>query len=179
MIADIQPPDLELRTAIIKKKADQVNLTLPDDVLSFLAENLRSNIRQIEGAIKKLGAMSFLSGQQINMNVARSCISDLLDGAEPVNVTVDKVFSAVYHRYNIKREDLVSARRTKEIASARHVTVYLIRTITEMSLPNIGKLFNRDHSTILSSLDAVEKRKAQDDLFRIELEEMEKEVRGG
>lgn len=179
LIADIQPPDLELRTAIIKKKADQVNLTLPDDVLSFLAENLRSNIRQIEGAIKKLGAMSFLSGQQINMNVARSCISDLLDGAEPVNVTVDKVFSAVYHRYNIKREDLVSARRTKEIASARHVTVYLIRTITEMSLPNIGKLFNRDHSTILSSLDAVEKRKAQDDLFRIELEEMEKEVRGG
>ena len=148
-------------------------------MLSFLAENLRSNIRQIEGAIKKLGAMSFLSGQQINMNVARSCISDLLDGAEPVNVTVDKVFSAVYHRYNIKREDLVSARRTKEIASARHVTVYLIRTITEMSLPNIGKLFNRDHSTILSSLDAVEKRQAQDDLFRIELEEMEKEVRGG
>lgn len=179
LIADIQPPDLELRTAIIKKKADQVNLKIPDDVLAFLAENLRSNIRQIEGAIKKLGAMSFLSGQQINMNVARSCISDLLDGAEPVNVTVDKVFSAVYHRYNIKREDLVSARRTKEIASARHVTVYLIRTITEMSLPNIGKLFNRDHSTILSSLDAVEKRKAQDDLFRIELEEMEKEVRGG
>ena len=151
MIADIQPPDPELRTAIIKKKGGSGQSTLPDDVLSFLAENLRSNIRQIEGAIKKLGAMSFLSGQQINMNVARSCISDLLDGAEPVNVTVDKVFSAVYHRYNIKREDPVSARRTKEIASARHVTVYLIRTITEMSLPNIGKLFNRDHSTILSS----------------------------
>lgn len=178
LIADIQPPDLELRTAIIKKKADQVNLSIPEDVLSFLAENLRSNIRQIEGAIKKLGATSFLTGQQITMSVARSCISDLLDGAEPVNVTVDKIFSAVYRRYNIKREDIVSARRTKEIAAARHVTVYLIRTVTDMSLPNIGKLLNRDHSTIIASLEAIEKKKAQDDIFRVELEEMEKEIRG-
>jgi chromosomal replication initiator protein len=179
LIADIQPPDLELRTAILKKKASQANLVIPDDVLSFLAENLRSNIRQIEGAVKKLGAMTQLSGQQIDMKLARSCISVLLDGAEPVNVTIDKVFSAVYRHYNIKREDLVSSRRTKEIASARHVTIYLIRTITEMSQPNIGKLFNRDHSTVLASLDAVEKRMAQDDVFRIEVEEMEKEVRGG
>lgn len=178
LIADIQPPDLELRTAIIKKKADQVNLELPDDVLTFLAENLRSNVRQIEGAIKKLGAMSFLSGQEINMSVARSCIADLLDGAEPVNVTVDKVFSAVYHKYGIQREELVSSRRTKEIASARHVSVYLIRKITDMSLPNIGKIFNRDHSTIISSLEAVEKRRLQSDSFRLELEGLEKEVRG-
>lgn len=178
LIADIQPPDLELRTAIIKKKADQVDFEIPDDVLTFLAENLRSNIRQIEGAIKKLGALSFLSGQEITMSVARSCIADLLDGAEPVNVTVDKVFSAVYHKYDVKREDLVSTRRTKEIASARHVAVYLIRTVTDMSLPNIGKIFNRDHSTIISSLEAVEKRRSQSDVFRLELEELEKEVRG-
>jgi chromosomal replication initiator protein len=178
LIADIQPPDLELRTAIIKKKADQVNVSIPDDVLSFLAENLRSNIRQIEGAIKKLGAMSFLSGNRITMEVARSCISELLGGEEPVTVTVDKIFTAVYKKYNIKREDIVSTRRTKDIAAARHVAVYLVRQITDMSLPNIGKIFGRDHSTILSSIDTVEKRMAQDGVFRAEIEEMSKEIRG-
>ena len=178
LIADIQPPDLELRTAIIKKKADQVNVSIPDDVLTFLAENLRSNIRQIEGAIKKLGAKSFLTGRHITMELARSCISELLGGAEPVTVTVDKIFAAVLKKYNIKREDIVSGKRTKEIANARHVTVYVIRSVTDMSLPNIGKIIDRDHSTVLSSIEAIEKRMAQNPVFRTEMEEMIKEIKG-
>ncbi len=178
LIADVQPPDLELRTAIIKKKADQVNVSIPDDVLTFLAENLRSNIRQIEGAIKKLGAKSFLTGRHVTMELARSCISELLGGAEPVTVTVDKIFAAVYKKYNIKREDIVSGKRTKDIANARHITVYIIRSVTDMSLPNIGKLIARDHSTVMSSLDAIDKRMSQDPVFRAEMEEMVKEIRG-
>ncbi len=178
LIADIQPPDLELRTAIIKKKADQVNVSIPDDVLAFLAENLRSNIRQIEGAIKKLGAKSFLTGRHVTMELARSCISELLGGAEPVMVTVDKIFAAVYKKYNIERKDIVSSKRTKDIANARHVTVYIIRSVTDMSLPNIGKIIDRDHSTIMSSIESVEKRMAQDPVFRAEIEEMVKEIRG-
>ena len=178
LIADIQPPDLELRTAIIKKKADQVNVSIPDEVLSFLAENLRSNIRQIEGAIKKLGAKSFLTGRHVTMELARSCISELLGGAEPVTVTVDKVFASVYKKYNIKREEIVSSKRTKEIANARHITVYIIRQITDMSLPNIGKIIERDHSTVISSIETVEKRMAQNPVFRTEIEEMVKEVKG-
>ncbi len=178
LIADIQPPDLELRTAILKKKAAQVNVVIPDDVLAFLAENLRSNIRQIEGAIKKLGAKSFLTGRHITMELARSCISELLGGAEPVTVTVEKIFAAVYKKYNISRDDIVSSKRTKDIANARHITVYIIRTVTDMSLPNIGKIIGRDHSTVMSSLETVEKRMAQDSVFRAELEEMIKEIRG-
>ncbi len=178
LIADIQPPDLELRTAIIKKKADQVNVSIPDEVLSFLAENLRSNIRQIEGAIKKLGAKSFLSGRQVTMELARSCISELLGGAEPVTVTVEKVFSAVYKRYNIKKDDIISGKRTKDIANARHITVYVIRTATDMSLPNIGRVIARDHSTVMSSIETVERRMAQDPVFRAEMEELVKEIRG-
>ena len=178
LIADIQPPDLELRIAIIKKKADQVNVSIPDDVLTFLAENLRSNIRQIEGAIKKLGAMAFLSGNKITMDVARSCIAELLGGAEPVTVTVDKIFTAIYKKYNIRREDILSSKRTKEIANARHISVYLIRNITEMSLPNIGKLFGRDHATIMYSIDTVEKKAGQNSVFRAELDEMTKEIKG-
>lgn len=177
LIADIQPPDLELRMAIIKKKADQVNVSIPDDVLTFLAENLRSNVRQIEGAIKKLGAKSFLTGRHVTMELARDCISDLLGCAEPVTVTVEKIFALIYKRYNIKRDAIVSGQRTKDIANARHMTVYLIRTITDMSLPNIGKLIGRDHSTVLASSAAVEKRMAQDPVFRAEVEEMVKEIR--
>ena len=177
LIADIQPPDLELRTAIIKKKAAQFDVSVPDDVLSFLAENLRSNIRQIEGAIKKLGAMSYLSNREITMDVARECIADLLGGEEPVSVTVDKIFAAVQKKYGIKREELVSARRTKEIATARHIAIFMIRTITEMSLQNIGKIFGRDHSTVMSSLDYVDKKNDADPVFRSELDELIKEIR--
>ena len=162
----------------LKKKADQVNVSIPDDVLTFLAENLRSNIRQIEGAIKKLGAKSFLTGRHITMELARSCISELLGGAEPVTVTVDKIFAAVLKKYNIRREDIVSGKRTKEIANARHVTVYVIRSVTDMSLPNIGKIIDRDHSTVLSSIEAIEKRMAQNPVFRAEIEEMIKEIKG-
>ena len=178
LIADIQPPDMELRTAIIKKKAALFNVSIPEDVLVFLAENLRSNIRQIEGAIKKLGAKSFLTGRHVTMEVARSCISELLGGAEPVTVTVDKIFTSVYKKYNIKRDEIVSSKRTKEIANARHITVYIIRQVTDMSLPNIGKIIERDHSTVISSLDTIEKRMAQNPVFRTEMEEMVKEIKG-
>ena len=179
LIADIQPPDLELRTAIIKKKAEMVNVSIPEDVLEFLAENLRSNIRQIEGAIKKLGAKSFLTGRRVTMELARGCISELLGGAEPVTVTVDKIFAAVYKKYNIKREDIVGSKRTKDIADARHITIYVIRQVTDMSLPNIGKIFSgRDHATVINSLKTVEKKIAQDPVFRAEMEEMVKEIKG-
>ena len=112
LLADIQPPDLELRIAIIKKKAEQVNVVIPDEVLGFLAENLRSNIRQIEGAIKKLGALAFISGREISMELARGCISELLGGEEPVSVTVDKTF--------IISKNLATQVRYIEGGSARH-----------------------------------------------------------
>ena len=176
LIADIQVPDLELRIAIIKKKAEQVGVELPEDVLTFLAENLRSNIRQIEGAIKKLGARVFLSGERIDMNLARGCISELLGGAEPTSVTVEKIFSSVYQKYGVKKEDLVSTKRNKEIAYARHITVYLIREITEMSLPNIAKIFNRDHSTIISSIETIERKLITDAMLDFEIKEIVKEV---
>ena len=178
LIADIQPPDLELRIAIIQKKAEQVNIVLPDDVLMFLAENLRSNIRQIEGAIKKLGALTFLSGKKINMELAHSCISELLGGAEPTNVTVDKIFSSIFKKYNVHREDIIGSRRTKDVAWARHVSIYLIRSITDMSFPNIGKIFNRDHATIMSSNETIEKKIQTDNLFALEIAEMKKEITG-
>ena len=179
LIADIQPPDLELRIAIIQKKAEQYNITLPDDVLMYLAENLRSNIRQIEGAIRKLGALTFLSGRKINMELAHSCISELLGGGEPTNVKVDKIFSAIFKKYNVHREDIVGPRRTKDIARARHIAVYLVHSITDMSYDNVGKVFsNRDHSTVMSSINRVKEMIDEDKMFALELEELKREIQG-
>jgi len=177
IIADIQPPDLELRVAIIKKKAEQVSVNIPDDVLNFLAENLRSNIRQIEGAIKKLSALSFLQAKKISMELAKSCISELLGGAEPVSVTVEKIYSAIYKKYDVKKEDLLSQKRNKEIAEARHIAIYLIREITEMPYDKIGKLFERNHSTIMSSYSIVQK-KITNPVFNIEIKELIHDVTG-
>lgn len=177
LIADIQPPDHELRMAIIKKKADQVGIEISDEVLEFLAENLRSNIRQIEGAVRKLSAIGFVYGKVITMDVARSCIDELLGGAEPVNVTVDKIFAAVYRKYGIKKEDILGERRTKDIAQARHVAIYLIRNITDMSFPGIGKILNRNHATIISSIETVEKKMMASSSFSMEIDELIKAVK--
>ncbi len=178
LIADIQPPDVELRTAIIKKKAEQVNIVVPDDVLVYLAENLRSNIRQLEGAIKKLAALSFLSGKPITMETAEGCISELLGGAEPVSVTVDKIFAVVYKKYGISREEIAGKSREKEIVAARHVVHYLIRRVTEMSYPNISKLTNRNHATIMSSMDAINKKLVSSPGFAIEIKNLIKDITG-
>ena len=178
LIADIQPPDLELRIAIIKKKAEQVSITVPDDVLLFLAENLRSNIRQIEGAIKKLSALSFLSGQSITMDLAKGCITELLGGAEPVNVTVEKIFSAVQSKYSISKSDIVGKKRNKEIVNARHVAVFLIREITDMSFPSISNLVDKDYATVHASYDKMNDKYKSDQIFRIEMDGIMKDVRG-
>ena len=178
LLADIQPPDLELRIAIIKKKAEQVSIEIPDEVLTFLAENLRSNIRQIEGAIKKLSALSFLSGQSISMELAKGCLSELLGGAEPVNVTVEKIFGAVQAKYNVSKLELVGKKRNKEIATARHIAVFLIREITDMSYPSIAKIFDRDYATIHASFEQMDRRYTSDSMFKIEIDELIKDVTG-
>ena len=178
LIADIEPPDLELRIAIIKKKAEQVNVEIPQEVLTFLAENLRSNIRQIEGAIKKLGALTFLSGEVITMELARACITELLGGAEPVNKTVDRIFETMEKHYGVSKEDLTGPKRNKEIAGPRHITIFLIREITEMSFPNIAKLFNRDHATVMTSHGNILARTQLDPIFASEVNELKKELTG-
>lgn len=176
LLADIQPPDLELRIAIIKAKAESVKLYLDNETLIYLAENLRSNVRQIEGAIKKLGAITFLSGKPITTEDAARCVAELLGDDEPVTVTVDKIFTVVYKKYNVPKEEILSTKRNKNIAFARHVSIYLIREITGMSLPSIGTVFGRDHTTIMSSIDAVNKKLASDPMFAVELKELKKQL---
>ncbi len=178
LIADIQPPDLELRFAIFKQKVAKAGINIPDDVLLFLAENLRSNIRQIEGAIKKLSAKSLILEQQINMELAKSCINELLGGAEPMSVTVDKIFSAVFKKYNVTKEDIKGKKRVKNVVWARQIAIYLIREITELSFPDIGEIVDKDHATVIYSNNQVAKRMSSDPLVNIEISELMKEITG-
>lgn len=176
LLADINPPDLELRTSIIKKKAESCGIDIPADVLTFLSENLRSNIRQIEGAIRKLAAKSLLEGRAVSMQLARDCVSDMLGDSEPLEVTIDKIFAAVAKKYNVSVEDIKSKKRNAEIALARHVTIYLVWKITEISLPHIGKIFGRDHTTVLSSINVIKNRIPKDPLFENDMETLTKEI---
>ena len=178
LLADINPPDLELRVAIIKKKAEDMDIDLPDEVLSFLAENLRSNIRQIEGSIKKLAAKSLVEGRRISMELAKDCIHVLLGDAEPLNVTIDKIFAAIYKKYNVSKEDLVGPKRNKEIATARHVAIYLLREVTEISFPNIGKVIGKDASTVQTSYKLVKNRLIREPLFAADIEALQKDITG-
>ncbi len=176
LLADIQQPDLELRLAIFKQKIAQANISIPDDVLLFLAENLRSNIRQIEGAIKKLSAKSLIMGQVIDMELAKKCLTELLGGAEPISTTVDKIFAAVYNKYGVSKEDIKSKKRTKEVTWARQMTVYLIREITELSYPNIGNIIDKDHTSVIYANDKIVQKLAQSPMLELEIEELKKDV---
>ena len=176
LIADIQPPDLELRIAILRKKSIDMGVEIPLEVLDFLGENLRSNIRQIEGVIRRLGAYSTLAKRPITTEMARENIADVISGAEPVKVTQDKIFNAVARKYGVTVEDIRGKRRTREIAQARHVCIYIMRTVTDLSLPSLGRVFDRDHTTILSSIDTITAKIREDASLENDIDDLIKEI---
>ncbi|MBQ7376930.1 MAG: chromosomal replication initiator protein DnaA [Clostridia bacterium] len=151
LIADIQPPSFELRTAIIQKKAEALHISIPAEIVNYLAEKLQNNIRQIEGAIKKIAAISMLTGNPVTEQMCKNAISNLVSGKEPPSVTVDKILKVVSQTYEVSVEDMKSKKRQGEIANARHVAIYLIRQLTDLSLNNVADIFNRDHTTVMSS----------------------------
>ncbi len=179
LIADIQPPDYELRLAILKNKADQNNLEVPIDVIDFLAENLQSNIRQIEGVIKKLGAKNLLSGMPITMDMVLTTLPEYLRDTEPIGDTVSRIVDIVARKYNVTPTDIMGTSRKKEIKNARNVAMYVVRQVTKMSLPQIGAVFARDHSTIHSNISMVESELTTNTLFEAGVAEIMKEVKRG
>ncbi len=177
LIADIKPPDYELRLAILKEKARSNNLEIPQDVLSFLAEKLQSNIRQIEGVIKKLGANHFLSGVPVTMDMVRSSVPEFIRESESLNDFVDKIILCVSERYKTTPEDILGPKRNKEIKNARNIAMYIVRSMTGLSLPKIGNIFNRDYSTVHSNLSYFEKQVCCDAVLDAEIRDIEKEVK--
>ena len=175
LIIDIQPPDAELRMAILKRKAMIINLDISNEVLTFVAENVKNNIRQIEGVIKKLGAYNFVTNKPITLEVAKSQLAGVLSGKESPEVTVDRIISEISKKYHITPEEIKGKKRTKDVAMARHVAVYVIRKATDMSLQSIAKIFGRDHTTMMASIDVVENDMEVDASFEHEVKSLIRE----
>ena len=178
LIADIQPPSFELRTAIIKKKSEDIGLTVSQELIDYIAERLNNNIRQIEGILKKLYAIHSLTGSQISKESIDSVISIVDPGNIPTDAMVEKILKQVSKKHGVSVEDIKSKKKTDSIATARHISVYIIRKLTDLSLKEIGKVFGRDHSTIISSLNKVELNIRTVKNFESELNLLIKEIKG-
>ncbi len=176
LIADIQPPDLELRLAILQRKAKDLDISVTNDVLVFLAENIKNNIRQIEGAIKRLDAYSKLNGKNITIELAKNAIGDIIN-IDELALTKDKIINDVCNIYGVKKEDICGKKRTSNIVNARFIAIYLLRTLMDMSTPEIGKEFQRDHSTILNAEKKVGDRLKTDPQFEYEINNLLKEIK--
>lgn len=178
LTADVQPPDYELRIAIMKNKAEALGMEFPNDVLAFLAENLTNNVRQIEGAIKKISAFSYMSGQPINVQMANNCVSDMISASGPVKVTADRIISKVSQKYCVSKEDIYSKKRASNITNARHICVYLMRKLSDMSYKQIGRVFSKDHTTIMHSYETIESEIQHNTQLEIEINELISELKG-
>lgn len=176
LMADIQPPDTELRAAIFKMKTQLLGIRLDNEVLTYLSENFTNNVRQIEGALKRLRAQSFITGEPISKAMAADVLKDFFttDGAE--RVTIEKVFSFVSRRYGFSTEDIRGKKRTSDIVYVRHIAMYLCTEYTGLSLKAIGRQFGRDHSTVINARDNVINRMKKDSAFDKEIRELSKEL---
>ncbi|MDA8079523.1 MAG: chromosomal replication initiator protein DnaA [Nitrospiraceae bacterium] len=166
LIADIQPPDIETKIAIIYKKADMMSIrNIPADVVEFLAHKIKSNIRELEGSLIRIAAQSSLTGEPISLETTRKVLRDIIqDDARPI--TVESVQKIVCDFYNITLSDIKARRRTKEIALPRQVAMYLSKQVTNASLNDIGKNFGgKDHATVIYACKQVEERKTKDETF--------------
>ena len=179
LLADIQPPDYELRLAILKNKINQSHIDVPTDVVDFLARNLQENIRQLEGVIKKLSATTLLNGHPVTMEMVIQTVPEYLRDAEPVSDTVSRIIDCVAKHYGVRIEDILGTSRTKKIKTARNVAMYIVRSLTSMSLPQMGVVFCRDHSTIHSNINAVETELSTDPILDATINEIMKEIKRG
>ncbi|MBD3304885.1 chromosomal replication initiator protein DnaA, partial [candidate division KSB3 bacterium] len=162
LIADIQPPDLETRVAILKKKAEMQQLDLPDEIAIYIASQVKSNIRQLEGSLSKIKAYSTLICQEITLPLTRKALHDMFD-TTPKKVTVELVQQVVANHYQVEPAAMRSSARNRRISFPRQIAMYLSRELTNLSLPDIGRNFGgRDHTTVLHACKKVERNQAND-----------------
>ncbi|MDD2955534.1 MAG: chromosomal replication initiator protein DnaA [Oscillospiraceae bacterium] len=178
LLADIQPPDFETRIAIIRRKAELLNLDIPDEVAEYIANKLKNNIRQLEGTVKKLNAYKLLAGTSPSILIAQNAIRDILNDHQPTPVTVERIISEVARTYNgVTSQDIRSSKRTTNISAARQVSIYIVREVTQMPMKAIGEEFGgRDHSTIVYAIQQVEKNMEKNPHYRETIEDIIKNV---
>jgi chromosomal replication initiator protein len=156
LITDIQPPDLETRIAILRKKSDQENIKVPNEILYYIANKIQSNIRELEGALIRVIAYSSLSNRDITMELCSEALKDIIPSSQPKIISVNLIKNIVADYYNLKLDEFKTKKRTRNIAFPRQVAMYLCRELTDLSLPKIGEEFGgRDHTTVIHAYDKI------------------------
>ena len=167
LLADSQPPDLETRIAIIRRKAQLLDIPITDDIAEYIAGQLKSNVRQLEGAVKCMRAQYLLAGEQPTLVTAQNAIRDIRNDSQPVPITVERIINEVARTMTVTPEDIRSTKRSAPISQARQVAAYVVRSITGLPMKAIGEEFGtRDHSTIVYAIQKVESRMAKDSSFK-------------
>lgn len=157
LLADIQPPMLETRIAIIRRKAQAFEMNIPDDVVEFIAERLKNNVRQIEGVVNKLYAVYSIDGNPPTIGVANDIIKDIIYYAQPTEVTINNIIDKVAKAFGVSSEDIRSEKKKAEISNARQVAMYIIREVTNLTHEEIGAQFGgKKHSTVIYSIETTE-----------------------
>ncbi len=176
LIADIGVPDLETKVAILKRKAYEDSLELPDDVAYFLAEQVESNIRELVGCLIRVIAMSSFQGLPLTRELAQGALRDILH-RQIKKVTIDNILSRVAKAFNVKLADIKSKKKHKFYSLPRQVAMYLARELTELSYPEIGAAFGKDHSTVIYASKKIEKALEQDHSLKNTVEALKKDIR--
>lgn len=178
LIADVQPPDYETRIAILKKKAERDNLTVPDDVMAYIAKNIASNIRELEGALTRIVAFATLTNQDISIALAENSLKDIFSENSATPLTPELIQQVVAEYYNIRVEDIQGSKKPKNIAFPRQVSMYLCRKLLDISLPKIGESFGgRDHTTVIYAISKIEKQLESDEGLQKTVHALEKEIK--
>ncbi len=179
LVTDIQPPDLELRIAIFQRKANDYGFKIDIDVLTYLANNITKNIRDIEGALKKLRANMLITGKECDVQTAREVLKDFFEDNENKENISQKIFLYIKKRYGVTEDELKSSKRNADIIAARHCAVYLFRETTNFSQKAIAKIFNKkDHTTVMNSIMVIKKKMIDSPAFEEEMINTVKELRG-
>lgn len=177
LLADIQPPEFETRMAIIERKAELMHLNLPADVVEYVANRLKNNIRQLEGVVKKINAYRLLTGSEPSVLIAQNAIRDILNTDHTPPVTIERIISEVARTYGVSSGDIRSQKRSAQISVARQVSMYIVRQITQISMSAIGEEFGgRNHSTVVYTIKQVEKKMATNSHYREIIEDIIKNV---
>jgi chromosomal replication initiator protein len=162
LIADIQSPDLETKVAILRRKAELEGASLPSDVALFIAQQVKSNVRELEGLLNRVLAYSSLTGRPLDIDLTRETLRDILPADEP-SVTVHDIVRIVARHYGLRINEIKSKNNSRQIAFPRQVAMYLCKQLTNLSYPEIGKHFNdKHHSTVMYSVEKIDKLRAED-----------------
>lgn len=179
LITDIQAPDFETRIAILRKKAEVDSIQIPNEVFEFIAKNIKSNIRELEGALTRIIAYSSLTNREVSIELCSEALKDIISSSKPKQVTVDLIKSSVAQYYNVKLEDFESKRRTRSISHPRQIAMYLTREMTDLSLPKIGEEFGgRDHTTVIHAYDKISRDMLESSELKNKVEKIRKEIQG-